>query len=111
MKLPGPTMNKILKCKGTVPPGTSRAKGLESGCDWNAELVKVFARGFNRWYTAQGPATEKMAEVLIKAFEFFLKKFFEKLDIPTSSIATTEKAKRKYLRFHEKNSDKGGWLH
>src|SRR5690242_3541150 len=34
----GQTWNRVLKARGTIPKGASRAQGLQEGCSWNRDL-------------------------------------------------------------------------
>lgn len=47
----GPTFNKILKSKGIVDRGSSKARGLENGCNWDKELAELLVPGFRKWYS------------------------------------------------------------
>ncbi|KAF2277958.1 uncharacterized protein EI97DRAFT_488099 [Westerdykella ornata] len=78
--LKGPTLNRILKSSGTIPPGVSKAKGLEKGCNWNEDLAPLQSSG----------------DLLIKAIEFVHQKLREKMEKPTCGVSTTEEAKRQY---------------
>ncbi|KAF2448958.1 hypothetical protein P171DRAFT_452610 [Karstenula rhodostoma CBS 690.94] len=42
-RLRGPTWNKVLKLRGTLPPRASKAKGLEGGCSYNKDLSGILA--------------------------------------------------------------------
>jgi hypothetical protein len=43
---------RIVKSRGTVPHGTSKAKGLENTVNWNMELAAILKSGFLKWYDA-----------------------------------------------------------
>jgi hypothetical protein len=45
----GQTWSKILKCKGTVPPKASKAKGLEDGCSLPKDFSDILASAFQKW--------------------------------------------------------------
>ena len=39
---------RIMRCRGVVPKGASKAKGLEQGCHWNQEIAEIPAPRFNK---------------------------------------------------------------
>ncbi|KAF2996034.1 hypothetical protein E8E13_002622 [Curvularia kusanoi] len=41
--------NRVVKNRGTVPKGLSRAKGLEGGADWNRDLATILSPTFDNW--------------------------------------------------------------
>lgn len=66
-RLRGPTWNKILKFRGTLPRGASKAKGLEDGCSYTKELSEILASAFHNWdavYTARMRPMEESLRLL-----------------------------------------------
>lgn len=44
------SLNRILKGRGTVPKGVSKAQGLQAGVNWNQDLANIMRPGFQRWF-------------------------------------------------------------
>jgi hypothetical protein len=97
-----PTLNKVLRCKGKVQIGTSKAKGLEKGCDWNENLSQVLAPAFKKWYVAQIKGVKAIDSRLVDTFCFFNNRFMENIDKTAAGISTTEKAKKHYRAYRDK---------
>jgi hypothetical protein len=96
MELKAQTMNRILKSKGVVPPGTSRAKGLEYGCDWNLQLAKILSPGFKAWCAAQARTMRDIESILVNCFYVFHNNVMATIDQSAAGVSATEKAKSKY---------------
>lgn len=92
----GPTWNMILKFQGSIPPGASKAKGLEQGCDWCLDLSQVFASGFEKWHAAQKKEGADINRKLFGAFQTFHALYMNNMDRSSAGIQTTEKAKKHY---------------
>ncbi|KAF2650093.1 hypothetical protein K491DRAFT_761961 [Lophiostoma macrostomum CBS 122681] len=95
LQLKGPTFNKILKGRGSVLPGTSRAKGLEFGCDWNNELATVLTPGFKRWYNAQFEKMRAMEDALTYAFNIFCRDVYHMMNASASAFKDRPNGKKK----------------
>ncbi|KAF2001636.1 hypothetical protein P154DRAFT_596258 [Amniculicola lignicola CBS 123094] len=94
-----PTFNKLLKSRGTVLPGTSRAKGLEFGCDWNKALSDVLAPGFRKWSVSQTASVKELHVALGKALDSIYNEVHYVLSHSLAGVNTIERAKYKWKPF------------
>jgi hypothetical protein len=62
--LRSPALARLLKSKGTVPQGTSKAKGLENAGNWNAELASIVRPDFQNWYVSHSENTKLLKDAL-----------------------------------------------
>jgi hypothetical protein len=88
--------NRIVKSRGLVPKGLSKAQGLEGGADWNRELANVLANGFYRWSENQQEDTQNTVATLERNFERFYKKINHKITNAAANVPTVEKARLKW---------------
>lgn len=95
--LKGPTFNKILKCRGTVPQGASKAKGLENGCNWNKELSDLLAPGFQRSYIKHVECMHDMKRALSEALDHTHCRAIRMMDDSSANLVVVEKAKKKWM--------------
>jgi hypothetical protein len=92
--LKGPTFNKILKNNGSILPGTSRAKGLEYGCDWNIALAETLSGAFHSWYTSHKAETKTVSNALQLHVDGLFRQVLYILNNSNAEITTIERAKK-----------------
>ncbi|CAO2651542.1 Nn.00g041120.m01.CDS01 [Neocucurbitaria sp. VM-36] len=96
------TFNRILKGRGIVAKGVSKAKGLEQGRNLNQELSEILAPGFNRWHNAHTTFMEPMEDALRIAVDQLHTKTMTTIDKSTANIVTIDKAKAKWGPYRDK---------
>ncbi|KAI8942139.1 hypothetical protein NX059_000229 [Plenodomus lindquistii] len=96
LSLKSAAFTRILKGRGMVQQGTSKAKGLENTVNWNAEIALILKPGFVKWHAAH---TEHL-RVLKIALPLQLDRLYvDTLGLISHSAAnliTVEKAKKKW---------------
>ncbi|KAF2126021.1 hypothetical protein P153DRAFT_408019 [Dothidotthia symphoricarpi CBS 119687] len=92
----GAAFTRILKCRGEVLKGASKAKGLDEGCNWNKELAKVLSPGFTKWSKTHSLGMKKMASSLRKALDQLHDKTNVMMNDSSANLVTVDKAKRKW---------------
>lgn len=65
----------ILESRGTVPQGTSKAKGLEETLNWNLELASILRPGFQKWYATYSAALIKLQAALPLTLDTYVKQW------------------------------------
>lgn len=65
LRLRGQTWTKVLKFRGTLPRGASKAKGLEDGCSYNKDLSDTLASAFHSWDAAYTMRMKPMKDSLL----------------------------------------------
>lgn len=88
--------NRILKNRGTVPKGLSKAKGLEEGADWNKELATLLAPVFHKWAKMYKENTRNMWPSLAFSLNAFHLKIIRVINNSAANVPTVEKAKSKW---------------
>jgi hypothetical protein len=91
---------RLLKSRGTVFKGTSKAKGLENTVNWNSELASILRPGFHRWYTTHSEHLRDLRAALPPCID---RLYYETLDLINKSAAnliTVEKVKLKWVPLH-----------
>lgn len=88
--------NKIVKSRGLVPKGLSKAQGLEGGADWNRELANVLSPGFGKWSEEQPDHRRRILGTLAKNFNLFHSKIDRTITNAAANVPTVEKAKQKW---------------
>jgi len=87
---------RIVKCRGVVPKGASRARGLEDGCHWNMELADLLAPGFNKWYNTHRLCMANMKPALSQSLHQLHMKISKMINDSSANMVTIEKAKKKW---------------
>jgi hypothetical protein len=91
----GQTWNRVLKARGMIPKGASKAQGLKDGCNWNEDLAKVMAPGFRRCVEAHIGAMKNMASSLIEAVTLIHQAFVSIMDNSAANLLIVDRAKNK----------------
>ncbi|KAH7115028.1 hypothetical protein B0J11DRAFT_594182 [Dendryphion nanum] len=102
MKPRGPTLNKILKGKGTILPFTSKAKGLEDGCNWDQDLAAILTPAFQRWYNEQERLMKPMRQAVKELIEFMFNGTTIRIEESQASVTTIEKAKKRWQPYRDR---------
>jgi hypothetical protein len=95
-ELKAAAFNRILKCRGTVLKGVSKAKGLEQGTNWNKDLANILAPGFHKWSKFYIERVKPMIKSLAQAFNQFHHKALRTMNNSAANLPTVERAKRRW---------------
>ncbi|KAJ4346030.1 hypothetical protein N0V95_005763 [Ascochyta clinopodiicola] len=101
-ELKSAAFNRILRCRGTVPEGVSKARGLEKGADWNKDLANILAPAFHKWSKTYADRLKPMKPSVAYAFNEFHRKINRIMAVSPANLPTVEKAKNKWAPFHHK---------
>jgi hypothetical protein len=96
------TYNKTLKGKGRILPGTSKAKGMGGGCDWNKELSLDLEPLFKQWKFQQHRATATLKTSLEPFFQTFYDHVHDRIRHSKSRVSAIETAKNKWTPYDSK---------
>lgn len=94
--LRGPAFTRIVKNRGLVPKGLSKARGLEGGADWNRDLANILAPAFEKWSNEHQERMQHMLATLAKNFNAFHNKIIRVITEAAANVPTVEKAKQKW---------------
>ncbi|KAH6625660.1 hypothetical protein C7974DRAFT_414159 [Boeremia exigua] len=100
--LKAPAFNRILKNRGLVPKGLSKARGLEQGADWNRDLAVILAPAFQKWIKEHQERMRNMLPSLAYAFDKFYHKIIRVMNASEANVPTVEKAKLKWAPLRTK---------
>jgi len=92
----GQAFTKVLKARGNVPPGTSRAKELEQGCQWNMDLAQTMAPAFQKWYESHIEAMRVLREALVPALDQLYQRTLKLFHDSTANLVIVDRAKVKW---------------
>ncbi|KAL1796404.1 hypothetical protein ACET3X_004944 [Alternaria dauci] len=106
MDLKPTAFNRLVKSRGNVSKGTSKAKGLENTVNWNAELAEILKPGFQKWYAAHSEQLRKLRAALPLNMDVFFKKTISLMNNSAANLITVEKAKRKFLPIRQRMKSK-----
>ena len=87
---------RVLKSRGTVPQGTSKAKGLEKTVNWNAELAAIFTPGLNNWYATHTEQVRLLRAALPPSLDRLYLEAISMMNKSQANLITVEKAKLKF---------------
>lgn len=100
-----PTLNKILKSKGFVAIGASKAKGLEQGCHWNQEFSEILAPGFIKWGTHWELLTRPMKDALCQSMEYNYNSLMMQIErSQQANLMVIERTKKNFMKYRLKLS-------
>ncbi|KAF1831454.1 hypothetical protein BDW02DRAFT_606538 [Decorospora gaudefroyi] len=86
---------RLLKSRGTVPVGTSKAKGLKKNVNWDLELAIIMKPGFLKWYATQTAFLKKLKEALLPWLDTLYHDRVALMNESAANLITVEKAKLK----------------
>jgi hypothetical protein len=101
-ELKAAAFNRILKNRGTVPQGASKARGLENGANWNKDLANILAPSFHKWASTYAEHMTPMKPAFAYAFDQLHQKVLRMMCSCAANLPTVEKAKKKWTPFHLK---------
>jgi hypothetical protein len=87
---------RILKMRGTIPKGVSKAKGLEECSNWNKDLSAILAPGFHRWSKAYTEQMKAMPDSLRMALDQLHTKTTLMMSNCATNMVTVERAQKKW---------------
>jgi hypothetical protein len=90
------TFTRILKGRGTVPRNASKAKGLEQGVNWNAELALIMKPGFQRWHATHTEYLKRLKAALPPTLDWLSSLTITEMEQSSASMFTVERAKMKW---------------
>ncbi|KAH7374324.1 hypothetical protein BKA66DRAFT_534116 [Pyrenochaeta sp. MPI-SDFR-AT-0127] len=96
LTLRSPAFTRILKSRGTVPQGTSKAKGLENTVNWNVDLVSLLKPGFQNWYATHANHLNNLKLALPFALDQLYHETLAIMNVSAANLITVEKAKLKF---------------
>ncbi|KAL5117630.1 hypothetical protein ACEQ8H_004523 [Pleosporales sp. CAS-2024a] len=106
LTLRSPAFTRLLKCRGTVLKGVSKAKGLENTVNWNAELASILQPGFQNWYATHSKNMQDLRQALPPAIDRLYRETLDMMSRSAANLITVEKAKMKWsplnLTMHSK---------
>ncbi|KAE8863540.1 hypothetical protein PTNB73_06747 [Pyrenophora teres f. teres] len=94
--------NRIVKCRGVVPKGASKAKGLEEGAHWTRELAEILSPGFNKWFNSYKARMQILTPALRHGLDQLHGKTVICMDSSSANMVTIEKAKKKWTLLRTK---------
>lgn len=94
--LRAPAFTRIVKNRGLVPKGLSKARGLEGGADWNRDLANILAPAFDKWSKEHQEHMRHMLATLAYNFNSFHSKINRVITEAAANVPTVEKAKLKW---------------
>lgn len=98
----GPTFTRILKGRGTVPKGASKARGLERGVNWNQELASIMKPGFQNWHAIYAENLQLLKDALSPAMERLFNLTVDMMGSSAANLFTVERAKTKWKTMRPK---------
>jgi hypothetical protein len=96
LTLRSPAFTRLLKCRGTVLQGVSKAKGLENTVNWNAELASILRPGFQKWYAAHSKHLQDLRHALPPCIDRLYWETLNMMNNSAANLITVEKAKLKW---------------
>lgn len=94
--LPAAAFNRLLKSRGIVPKGTSKAKGLEKSVNWNADLARFLTPLFTKWHAAHMIQLRNLRSALPLWMNRFYFATVTQMNNTAANLVTVEKAKKKW---------------
>lgn len=88
--------NRILKSKGNVPQGTSKAKGLEKDVHWNADLAGFLKPLFIKWHAMHTSQLKYLRDALPLCMDRLFFTTIALMNDTAANLVTVEKAKLKW---------------
>jgi hypothetical protein len=97
--LRSPAFTRLLKARGTVPQGTSKARGLEKTVNWNAELAAILRPGFQNWFIMDSEHLKLLKDALPMQLDRLYHETVSLMNRSQANLITVEKAKLKWRPF------------
>jgi hypothetical protein len=96
LRLGPASLGRALKMRGTVPKGTSKAAGLDAGCNWNLELANLLAPGFREWAEEHSKCMEIVKDGLAGAIIGIHNRAMANLGKSTANLLIVDKARNRW---------------
>jgi hypothetical protein len=96
------SLNRALKMRGTVPKGTSKAAGLDAGCNWNLELANLLAPGIRGWAEEHSSSMKNMHKCFAQAIIDIYNKTMESLEKSAANLLIVDKARNRWRPYKNK---------
>jgi hypothetical protein len=99
LTLRSPAFTRIVKSRGTVPQGTSKAKGLENAVNWNLDLAKIMKPGFQNWHSSHTENLKLLKDALPLQLDRLYQETVALMNRSQANLITVEKAKLKWVSY------------
>jgi hypothetical protein len=99
LTLPNAAFTKLLKSRGKVLQGVSKAKGLENTVNWNSELATIMAPAFQAWYASHTENVKLLKAALPLQFDRLYQNTVDLMNRSQANLITVEKSKIKWRPF------------
>ena len=86
----------VLKSRGYVPKGKSKAQGVDNGCNWNQELASIIKPAVTRLYEAYKEPLSNLFEALVPLFDQMLELISGTIHESAANLTIVERANRKW---------------
>ncbi len=93
---------RILKGRGTVPRGSSKAKGLEDTLNWNAHLARIMKPGFSNWHSIHTKDLKLLQPAVMKIITQLYDDTLNMMNQSAANLITIEKAKKRWKSFRNR---------
>ncbi|RMZ67957.1 Dynamin GTPase domain [Pyrenophora seminiperda CCB06] len=88
--------NRMVKGRGVVPKGASKAKGLEHGRHWTKEIAEMLTPGLTKWFNTYRTRMVIIDPALHQALNDLHRKTITCINDSSANMVTIEKAKKKW---------------
>ena len=95
LTLRSPAFNRLLKSRGFVAEGTSKARGLETTVNWNLELATILKPGFQSWYMCHSANMRQLRAALPVQINQLYVNAVKMINRSQANLIVVEKAKLK----------------
>jgi hypothetical protein len=106
LELRAAAFNRIVKSRGHVPQGTSKAKGLENTVNWNMELANLLKPGFQKWYAVHSEDMKRLRSALPLRMDMLVHQTIALMNGSAANLITVEKAKLKFAPMRQRMKSK-----
>jgi hypothetical protein len=96
------SLGRALKMRGTVPKGTSKAAGLDAGCNWNLELATLLAPGFRGWAEEHSKSMVVVKDGLCQAIIGIHDRAMANLGKSAANLLIVDKARNRWRPYRNK---------
>lgn len=93
ISLKGAAFQSVVKSKGLIPKGRSRAQALAEGCNWNMEIAKVLKPGFEDYHIAHTELMGVWKDLVLKIFDGHYQTVRRTINNSAANLNTIEKSK------------------
>ncbi|KAH8724226.1 hypothetical protein GQ44DRAFT_760353 [Phaeosphaeriaceae sp. PMI808] len=90
---------RLLKARGKVPKGVSKARGLENSVNWNMDIASILRPGFENWYCTHSAKFKLLAAALPREIDRLYHEIISMMSRSSANLITVEKSKLKWVRY------------